>query len=143
MAKELEIFEGFLAEKNLKLTSQRKAVLETFLKNEKHLAVDDLFALVKKEHPEIGYATVSRTLKLIKEAGLAREVDFGEGKKRFEHLLGHKHHDHLICLNCGREIEVVDAEIERRQEALARRHGLTPLHHRLEIFGICSSCSRK
>ncbi|MBI5399655.1 transcriptional repressor [Candidatus Saganbacteria bacterium] len=140
MNKEREIFIRFLEKSGLKATAQRATVLDIFLKTEKHVSADDLFSLVKKTNTEIGHATVHRTLKLIKAAGLAREVDFGEGKKRYEHLFGHKHHDHLVCLKCGKTIEVLDPKIEKLQANLASGHGFKVSHHRLEILGICKSC---
>ena len=141
MKKEAGIFFEFLAGHGLKFTNQRKIILNIFLNTEDHLSVDDLFVLSRREDETIGYATVHRTLKLIKESGLAREVDFGEKRKRFEHLLGHKHHDHLICTKCKDTIEVFDPKIEKLQEKLAQRYGFKPSFHRMEIFGLCKKCS--
>jgi Fur family ferric uptake transcriptional regulator len=81
-------------------------------------------------------------MKTICAAGLAEEVDFGDGMTRFEHKYGHEHHDHMICLKCGRFIEVVDTQIERLQEKLAKRHKFTPLKHKMQIIGICKNCKR-
>ena len=75
------------------------------------------------------------------EAGLAREVRFGDGLARYEHAAD-AHHDHLICENCGRNIEVVDSQIEELQDALARKHGFKPTFHRLYLYGICPDCQR-
>ena len=85
----------------------------------------------------IGYG-----VKLLCEAELAREVRFGDGIARYE-MRGESHHDHLICERCGQNIEVVDPEIERLQEALARRHGFVPTFHRLYLYGICPACRTK
>lgn len=143
MEREKQSFEKFLAKNGLKYTSQREVILDIFLKTERHLSPEELYTLVKKQHKDTGFATVYRTLKLIKEAGLGREVDFGDGKKRFEHCFEHQHHDHLICLSCGRALEVVDERIEKLQADLVKRYKFTPLHHRLEIFGVCQNCSKK
>src|SRR3989339_514380 len=143
MKKEADVFFEFLVGKGLKFTSQRKIILNIFLNTEDHLSVDDLFVLSRREDETIGYATVHRTLKLIKESGLAREVDFGEKRKRFEHLFGHKHHDHLICTKCGDAIEVFDPKIEKLQEKLAQKYGFKPSFHRMEIFGLCKKCGKR
>lgn len=140
MRKETELFRNGLKKNNLKVTSQRLKILEVFLKTESHISCDDLYRIIRKDNPAIGYATVYRTLKLIQESGLAREVDLGDRVFRLEHEYGHSHHDHLICLKCGKLIEVFDREIESLQERLARKQKFFPLRHKMEIFGYCESC---
>jgi len=139
--KEIDIFEEFIRSKGLRRTNQREKVLEVFLATEKHMSVDKLYKFVKRKYPHIGHTTVYRTMKLLAECGLCEEVDFGDGLARFEHKYGHNHHDHLICLRCGKATEVVKQEIEKLQDDLAKRHGFTPVKHKLEIFGICKRCS--
>ena len=133
----------FLKDKGLKLTSQRKKIAEVFFSSGRHVSTEELYGMVKKRYPGIGYTTVFRTLKLLREAELAREVDLGDKIIRFEQKISHKHHDHLICLECRRCIEAVDPEIERLQEKLARRFSFAPSSHKMEIFGICKDCRRK
>lgn len=143
MQEEFDEFVDFLKRKNLKLTSQREEILRYFLKIDRHLTVEDLYNVVKKKDPNIGQATVFRTLKLLCEAGLAGEVDFGDKKIRYEHKYGHQHHDHLICVKCGKFIEVTQLEIEKLQDKLAKKYDFTPVRHRLEIFGLCRECEKK
>jgi len=143
MNKELGIFIDFLQSKHLKLTSQREEILNYFLKTDRHLTVEDLYDVVKKKDPNIGQATVFRTLKLLREAGLANEVDFGDKKVRYEHKYGREHHGHLICLNCGESIEIIYPEIEKLQNALCRKFKFSPQRHKMEIFGICKDCGTK
>lgn len=138
--KEERLFEEYLAAKGLKHSGQRKEILCIFLNTDKHLTAEELYALVKKRYPGIGYATVYRSLKLFCAAGLSRELKFDDGTARYEHLYGHKHHDHFICTRCGRFVEVVDDEIERLQERLAKLHGFIPQRHRMELYGICKKC---
>lgn len=140
MSKELGIFIDYLKKKDLKLTGQRKIILEVFLKTERHLAVEDLYNIAKKKDQSIGQATVFRTLKLLRAAGIAKEVNLGDGKTRYEHKYGHQHHDHLICLECGRFIEAVDSKIEELQNELCKSHDFKPHRHKMEIFGICKKC---
>ena len=110
-----EMFQDYLARKRLKMTPQRRAILDVFLSVEEHLSSEELYAKVKQVDPSIGQATVYRTLKLLADAGFAWVVDFNDGVTRYEHQVGHAHHDHLICENCRTNIEVVDPEIERLQ----------------------------
>ncbi len=143
MNEEIKILGKFIKEKGLRHTPQREDVLKVFLASEKHVSADELHKLVRKKHPTIGYTTVYRTLKLLAEAGLCDETDFGDGIARFEHKYGHEHHDHLVCIKCGRYIEVAKPEIEKLQDELTRESGFTPLRHKLQIFGVCSECTKR
>lgn len=140
MIKEFQIFNNFLKEKNLKLTNQRKEILSIFLKTERHVSVEDLYDIIKEKDPDIGQATVFRTLKLLSDAGIAKEVDLGDKRIRYEHSYGHKHHDHLICIKCKNSIEAVDPKIECLQDELCRKYEFTLQSHKMEIFGVCRKC---
>jgi Fur family ferric uptake transcriptional regulator len=139
---ESQILMNYLKEKNLKITGQRKLILDAFLNNERHISAEELYDQLKRENPGIGLATIYRTLKLLSECGLANELHFSNGVTRYEHLFGHEHHDHLICLNCGKYIEVVEPAIEELQEKLARKNNFQVLRHRMELYGICQECTR-
>ena len=140
MPKEKRIFIDYLKKKGLKLTDQRSVILSLFLKTERHLSVEDLYDIAKKRDQTLGQATVFRTLKLLCEANIAKEVNLGDGKTRYEHKYGREHHDHLICLRCGRFIETMDPKIEKLQDDLCKRHGFLPERHKMQIFGICKRC---
>jgi Fur family ferric uptake transcriptional regulator len=137
------ILEQYVKDMGMLYSRQREQVLDIFLKMERHPTISDLYERVRKKNPKIGLATVYRAMKVICDAGLARETDFGDGLKRYEHEYGHEHHDHLVCVKCGRIIEVISPEIEKIQSQLAKRHNFTPLRHRMQIFGTCKSCQRK
>ena len=137
MIKEKEIFEEFLKRKNLKQSNQRLEILKTFVNTDKHLTTDELYSIVRNKYPTIGFVTVYRTLKLLCESGLSRELKFEDGVSRYEHEFRHEHHDHLICMECGRFVEVVDLKIEELQKMMAKKYGFAPEHHRMEIYGIC------
>ncbi|MFH1478287.1 MAG: transcriptional repressor [Candidatus Omnitrophota bacterium] len=143
MPKEFEIFTDYLKQKDLKLTSQRKEILGQFLKIDKHLSVEDLYDIVKKKDPSIGQATVFRTMKLLCEADIAKEVTLGGKIARYEHKYGHKHHDHLICTECRSFIEAVDPRIEELQEKLCKKFEFISKRHKMEIFGLCKKCASK
>ncbi len=140
---ERRIFEEHIAERGFRMTRQRALILDIFLKKEGHLSPEELYDLVKAKDPTVGRATVYRMLRLMREADLARKVDLGDGLSRYEHKYGHAHHDHLICLRCGKAIEVVDEAIEALQEKLARKHGYKLTAHEMDLFGLCPSCKKK
>ncbi len=137
------ILRQYLKNNGLLHSKQREQILDIFLKTEKHPTINDLYDLVRKKTPKIGLATVYRSMKVICGAGLARETDFGDGTKRFEHKYKHQHHDHLVCLKCGRIIEIISPEIEKLQENLAKKHRFNAVRHRMEIFGLCKTCKSK
>jgi Fur family ferric uptake transcriptional regulator len=130
----------FLAERGLKATRQRNAIVETFLAVEGHISVEELLAKVREEDPRISQATVYRTMRLLTEAGLAHSRQFGEGQSRFEPAAGREHHDHLICTACGAIVEFENERIERLQHEEARRHGFSISHHKMELYGLCRAC---
>ncbi len=136
-------FVEFLSKKRLRHTDQRTQIAKIFLKTEKHVTTQELYNIVKKRHKNIGYATVSRTLKLLDKARLCNVVDLGDGFKRFEHKYGHVHHDHLVCSVCGSFVEIYSKQIELLQDKLIKKHGYIQQSHRLEIFGICPKCQPK
>jgi len=137
------IFAEFIARQKLKMTPQRRRILEVFLAGEGHITSEELYQKVRRGNPTIGQATVYRTLRLLAGAGLAKVVDFGDGVLRYEILYGQSHHDHLICEACGANVEVVDPSIERLQEEVASRHGFALTGHRLYLYGICPECQKK
>jgi Fur family ferric uptake transcriptional regulator len=142
MTKEMQVFINFLREKNLKLTDQRKAILSEFNKIGGHLTVEQLYEKVKKKKPSIGQATVFRTLKLLCQTGIAQEINIGDKKIRYEKALGRKHHNHLICIKCGKIIEFKDDKIEKLQDKICKKFGFQPVEHKLGIRGYCSECKR-
>ena len=137
------IFSQYLRKNGKLYSKQREQILDIFLKTEHHPTINDLYDLVRKKHPQIGLATVYRTMRVICDAGLARETDFGEGIRRFEHKYKHQHHHHLICLECDKIIEITSSEIEEMQRQLAKKHGFTIARNTMKIFGICRTCKRK
>ena len=96
---------------------------------------------MKKVNPRVGYATVYRTLKLLKECGLAAERHFDDGQARYEAVEGEaQHHDHIICERCGKIVEFTSQELERLQERIGRFLGFVVSRHRMELYGICAEC---
>ena len=138
--KEKEILLEHIQKAGLRRTGQRDLILEIFLRTEDHLTSEDLYWLVQKEDPTVGHTTVYRTLKLLTEAGLAREVRFGDNKTYYEHHYNHQHHDHMICTECGQVIEFFSQDIEELQDQMADKFGFRPTHHSLRMWGVCAEC---
>lgn len=142
MRKEKEVFERYLRTKALKHSEQREKIMELFLQIEQHLTLDELYKIVSNKYPGIGQATVYRTMKLLCDCGLCQELKLEDGTTRYEHLFGHKHHDHLICTECGKFVEIVHPGIEKLQNKLFEKYGFHAQRHRMELYGICLSCKK-
>ena len=125
----------------LKVTPPRIKVLGIFQRAEpRHLSAEDVYKALVAEGSEIGLATVYRVLMQLAEAGLLTRSRFETGKAVFELDTG-THHDHLVCLGCGRVDEFYDAEIEARQREVARAIGFGLQEHALALYGLCSDCT--
>jgi len=124
-----------------KRSSKRDLIVNAFLKQEGHLSADDLVDLIKREDHRISRATVYRTLQWMEEAGIARKVDFGEGRFRFEHSYRHPRHFHLICKTCNRSYEFLSSDIEQLVEEVAAARAFAARQTVVQIYGTCESCS--
>ena len=137
-----KIFADFIAQRGLKSTKQRDVILDGFLSSDRHLSIEELYLKIRAKHPNVGYATVYRTLKLFAEAGIAREMQFGDGQTRYEHVGEGEHHDHLVCTRCGNIEEFENETIEQLQTEVAASRGFLIEKHRLELYGLCGSCRK-
>ena len=132
-----EALDLYLAKKNLKQTKQRQAIVSLFLSLKTHVSAESLHAAARAAGLDIGLATIYRTLNLLTEAGLTEQKQFGEGHVLYEVVQPGAHHDHLICLDCGKVLEFENAEIERLQQKVAAIHEFKLTSHRLDLFGHC------
>ena len=132
--------EEFTRERGLKKSRQRELILERFLGMGGHVSADDLHAEVREADAAIGRTTVYRALRLFCEAQIASSIDLKDGLTRFEPALSRGHHDHLICVRCGRIDEFLSSEVEKRQEEIAAEHGYRLVWHRHQLYGVCRSC---
>ena len=137
---EIDILENYISENNLKITKQRRTVLKAFLECKNHISVEELYNIVLKTEPKVGLATVYRTLALLTKSGLALEMDFGDGQKRYESTHNIVHHDHMVCTECGKIIEFNHPLIEKYQEEVAKENGFKVTSHKLDLFGYCQDC---
>lgn len=133
-------FKNALKERSLKSTSQRDDIARVFFASNRHISVEELYRDVRKVNPRVGYATVYRTVRLLRECNLAAERHFHDGEARFENVAEEQHHDHLICERCGRIVEFSNAAIEELQERVARTLDFVISGHKMELYGICGDC---
>jgi Fur family ferric uptake transcriptional regulator len=124
-----------------KRSSKRERILSTFLRQEGHLSADDLFDLVRREHPGIGRATVYRTLQWMVDGGIARKVDFGEGRSRFEPTYRHPRHFHLICKTCHHSSEFLSSDVEALIDEIAIARNFKADQTVVQVLGTCEACS--
>ena len=123
-----------------KRSSKRDTIVNVFLRQEGHLTADNLVDLIKREDERISRATIYRTLQWMVDAGIARKVDFGEGRFRFEHSYRHPRHFHLICKTCNRSFEFLSSDIESLIEEVATARGFSARQSVLQIHGTCDAC---
>jgi Fur family transcriptional regulator, ferric uptake regulator len=123
-----------------KRSSKRDRILNLFLRQKGHLSADDLCDLVHKEDPRIGRATVYRTLQWMVNAGIARKVDFGEGRSRFEPSYRHPRHFHLVCNVCHRSSEFLSSDVEALVEEIAAARNFDAAQTVIQVLGTCEEC---
>lgn len=142
----MQEMKNLLAERELRLTPQREAILKILLeREEEHLSADDIYILTKEKYPEIGIATIYRTLELFADLGIVHKLEFGDGCSRYEFNTGeerHSHH-HLICQKCGTIIEFNDDLLEDLEEIIARESKFKITDHCLRFYGYCEKCQGK
>ena len=135
-----------IKEKKYKVTRQRKIVLQAFLDStENHMSAEDVFALVKDGNPDIGLATVYRSLELFTTLELLKKLDFGDGRSRYElndENLNHTHH-HLICLGCGKIVEFSYDFLDDVKMKIEEKEKFQIVDSQLKFYGYCSECQKK
>ena len=136
-----ELLQKYLHEKGLKSTVQRDDIVDAFFKTNTHISLEELLKKVRRKNQKIGYATVYRTMKLLTECGIALERQLGDGQTRYEHIPDDSHHDHCICVRCGKIMEFENQKIEHLQKDIADKLDFTVMNHKLELYGFCSKCA--
>lgn len=143
---EIERLKNNLKAKGYKLTPQRRSIIDGIIKNEgNHLTTEELYDLVKVECPEIGLATVYRTVQLLEDIGVVCKLDLNDGCNRYELIHedeNHQHH-HLICTNCGKVTEVHGDLLEGLENEIQRTYDFEVKNHSLKFYGICKECGIK
>jgi Fur family ferric uptake transcriptional regulator len=136
----LERIDAEIAAIGGKRSKSRTQVMEAFFRAGTHVTVEELTHAVRKRNRSVGYATVYRTVKLLARLDYVKELDFGDGLKRYESNLV-AHHDHLVCQECGMVFEFKEPRIETLQVQVANKHGFRATMHRLDIYGYCRKCA--
>lgn len=142
---EFEYLKDKLKEKGYKLTPQRRSILNIILETEgKHLSAEEIYELVKSKCPDIGLATVYRTMQMFDEVGLVYKHNFDDGRSRYElnhHNEDHQHH-HLICVGCNSVIEVEEDLLEQLELEIERKYNFQINNHNVKFFGYCERCRK-
>jgi Fur family ferric uptake transcriptional regulator len=134
-------FARYLSVHHLKMTRARRAILDEILSIRGHFTPDDLLEHFRRRGREVAPATLYRTLARLVEAGLVHRIDMAKGQARYEPMFGRHHHDHMICLQCGRIMEFESRLIERIQAEVCRRKKFLLLEHTHQLRGHCSRCA--
>lgn len=142
IAQEMEAFRGALRAAGLSATQQRLKLAEIVFSHHQHFTADDLIGWARRSIRGVGRVTVYRTLKVLVDAGLVEERPFRRDRVVYEHVIGHRHHDHMVCLGCQEIIEFSNPRIEEEQERSAKSHEFTVVHHHHTLFGYCLKCGK-
>ena len=135
-----DTFRDFLRKKKLKFTPERRQILTVVFSLHGHFDVDSLYEVLRRQDRRISRATIYRTLPLLIKSGLVRETMRCQGRISYEHVFGHQHHDHLLCVKCGKVIEFHSDRLENLQNRICQKYKFKPLEHRLGIRGYCQKC---
>jgi len=136
-------FLNFLSKRNLRVTAQRKAIIDTAFGTQQHFTADELLAWSRQRDKSVSRATVYRTLPLLTESGLVREMDFGKDCKVYDpNYAAHPHHNHIICQDCEKIVEFDSDKIEKLENEISHRLGFSVKAHRLQITATCQELKR-
>lgn len=143
-----ENFKEILKSHGLKVTNQRVILLEALSKHKgEHLTPEEIYEIVKEEHPEIGLATVYRTIQLLCQLELVEKVVLVDGIVRYEMTERDRgsahHHHHIICLDCGNVESFEDDLLENLESAIAKKTGFEVVNHEVKFYGYCNKCKEK
>lgn len=138
-----EKFLAFVARKQLRLTAQRQSIIDVVFSTDEHFTADQLFEWSKKRDSSVSRATVYRTLPLLTESGLVREMDFGKVEKYYDpNYAEHPHHNHVICLDCKKIFEFDNDKLARLETEISRQMGFTVASNRLQIMARCDDLKK-
>ena len=138
-----ERFKYFLKERDLKYTPEREEIIEAIVKLQKHFDAEDIYQQLRKQKSDVSLATVYRTIPLLVDSGLIMETLHCREKVLYEKIYNKRHHDHMVCINCGKIIEFYNEDVEKLQDEICRKYQFVPTEHRLGIKGYCLKCQEK
>jgi Fur family ferric uptake transcriptional regulator len=133
-------FREHLKREGLKSTPERMVILREVLSAKKHFNADELYESIHRYNEKVSRATVYRTIPLLVECGIIIETLRCQGRVSYERIFGSEHHDHMVCLGCGKIIEFKDDRLEELQTQICERYEFKQVEHRLGIRGYCKEC---
>ena len=140
MSKNLQLLMDALRNEGMRYTKQRKIVWDEICQSKEHRDAEEIYLIINKNGRKVSRATVYRTIDVLVKNNLVRQLELGDGRKRFENKLDSSHHDHIVCLSCGNIQEFVDDLIEKQQDKIAKKHNFIIVRHIHQLFGLCSNC---
>jgi len=140
----IKLIEEKLKTNESKLTPQRRATLDVLLENQSnHLSTEEIYELVKEKFPDVGLATIYRTLQLFDDFGIIKKLNFGDGCYRYELSEDHKHqHHHLICIKCGKVLEFDDDLLDDLEQKIEKNNDFKVVDHVVKFLGYCKECQQ-
>ncbi len=129
-----------LKKEGLRYTNQRQAVWDEIKSNEDHRDAEEIYSALRKNNLNVSRATVYRTIDVLYKNNLIRKIELGDSPAKYENKVNSEHHDHIICVQCGKIEEFVDETIETRQDAIIDKMGLKMIRHIHQLFVLCKDC---
>ena len=136
-------FRAYIKAQGLRKTPERETIIEEIFSIHDHFDVDELFLRLRNKKKRISKASLYRTIPLLIESGLIKEVFFDNGHLHYEQIYGHKHHCHLRCANCGKIVEFADDTVAKIQDRISKKYGFVITAHRFELIGYCPQCGQR
>lgn len=133
-----------LRESGFRITRMRKEIVRILAESNKHLSAEEIYFKLRTKYPRAGYATVYRALRVLTEEGITEKRDFRNDVSRYE-IRGKRekgHHDHIVCIRCGKVVEFAHKKIEALQREIAKKYGFIITDHRMELYGLCGECQK-
>ena len=142
MNKNLNLLIDALRNEGMRYTKQREIIWDEICRSSDHRDAEEIYLKINKNRRNVSRATVYRTIDVLVKNNLVRQLELGDGRKRFENKLDSKHHDHIVCQKCGKIAEFSDEKIESRQKEVAESLGYILLDHNLNMYGLCPDCQK-
>ena len=140
MATNVLLLKDGLKNEGLRYTAQRKIVWDEICKTDDHRDAEDIYFKIKTNGQKVSRATVYRTIDVLVKNNLVRKLELGDGRNRYENKLDSCHHDHIVCIQCGRIDEFMDENIEKLQDEIAEKYQFKIVRHIHQLFGLCRDC---
>ena len=137
---ESNLLKKALKKEGLRYTQQRQLIWDELCSSEDHRDAEEIYLSLRKDGVNASRATVYRTIDVLVKNKLVRKLDLGDGKARYENKMDSSHHDHLICVQCGKIEEFMDDKIESRQDEIVKRFGFKMIRHIHQLFVLCDKC---